>query len=98
MVKDTEFTEVVFRKEKDGSILAVFPYIIHHGITVTCYAHIGQHSACLYSEYAMQCCKPATAAEYKDLFDELENSVGYRLKVVKRQNYDKFLKAYHKAK
>jgi len=98
MTQDTEVTEVIFRKEKDGTILAVFPYIIHNGITVTCYAHIGQHSACAYPDYAIDKCKPTTEAEYKDLFNELENSVGYKLKVIKRQNHAKFLKAYYKAK
>tara|TARA_R110000868_G_scaffold203969_2_gene451912 strand:+ start:3164 stop:3487 length:324 start_codon:yes stop_codon:yes gene_type:complete len=97
MIRDTEVTEVtevIFRKEQDGSILAVFPYIIHHGCTVTCYAHIGQHSACLYDEYAIGECKPATETEYRDLFNELENNVGYKLKVIKRRNYNKYLKAY----
>jgi len=96
MVKDKHITEVLFRKEKGGSILAVFPYDIWCGSTGTCYAHIGQHSACIH-EYAINDCKPATKVEYADLLKEL-NSLGYNLKVIKRRNYDKFLKAYYAAK
>ncbi len=42
----------------------------------TCYAHIGQHSAC-HPDYAKES-RPATPEEYKDLKEELE-SIGYNL-------------------
>jgi len=97
-LKDTHKTSVIFRKEQDGTILAVFPYVIYNGYTLTCYSHIGQHSAILYEEYAIDRCAPATKEEYQDLFNELENSVGYNLKVITRRHYDTYLKAYYDAR
>ena len=42
-----EITEVMFRKEKDGSIYAVFPYISWlRNYEIMGYAHIGQHHSC----------------------------------------------------
>jgi hypothetical protein len=44
------------------------------------YAHIGQHSAC-HPDYAKES-RAATPEEYKDLYNELVNSVGYDLEIV----------------
>ncbi len=85
-----ETTEVIFRVEKDGSILAVFPYISYSGCNyVTCYQHIGQHSEMRWSY--MSDTKPATPERYADLKAELE-SIGYNLKVIKRAQRSKMYK------
>ena len=47
----------------------------------SCYAHLGQHSTCSQS-FLAQNCRKATEKEYKELFNELTNSVGYNLNVI----------------
>ncbi len=46
----------------------------------TCYAHVGQHSAC-HIDYAKEC-KKAKKSEYLPLMQELE-SIGYKLQIIK---------------
>ena len=85
-----ETTEVIFRVEKDGSILAVFPYISYSGYNyVTCYQHIGQHGEMDW-DYMLKT-KPAAPEQYADLKAELE-SIGYNLKVIKRAQRSKMCK------
>lgn len=85
-------TEVIFRKERSGSfkghIIAVFPYVLdnYNNYTMSCYAHVGQHSGCSLPWYLGTV--PAKADEYQSLYDELIR-IGYNLKVVKRINYDR---------
>jgi hypothetical protein len=80
---ETETVPVLFRKGSDGDITAVFPTIPHDytGNLMTCYAHIGQHSAC--SRGWLRSTRPATADEYQFLFRELR-SIGYSMRVVKK--------------
>jgi len=97
--KDDFITEVIFRKDKakDGDVYAMFPYMqgdFKFG-SVTGYMHVGQHTSCDYT-YCITRSKPATETEYKDLKAELE-SLGYNLKVVKKQNSDMYLKAFNEA-
>ena len=77
-------TIVVFLIEKESNdVFAFFPredYYRYKSDTKTCYAHIGQHSACS-MEYAKEC-KLATKNEYKDLEIELK-SIGYDLYIQK---------------
>ena len=79
-------TLVKFLK-KDNDIYAYFPQLNYakylYGNSVkTCYAHIGQHSACAV-EYAKES-KPAKCKEYEGLLKELI-SVGYTdLKVLNK--------------
>ena len=82
--------DVIFRKWKDGSILALFPHSIdtYEG-NVSSYEHVGQHSSADYG-HCIYNTKLAKEHEYKPLKQELE-SIGYDLNVIKRQNYDKFL-------
>lgn len=101
MEKDTYITEIMFRydttKDFKGTIFAVMP---HHVDTlkgdVTTYQHVGQHSTGDYN-VCLQQSRPATEIEYADLKAEME-SLGYNIKVVKRRNYDKYLKSYYEAR
>lgn len=70
-------TKVKFLIEKDSlnDVFAYFPDIVWCDFTKTCYAHIGQHSAC--HPYYARDCKEADLFQYIDLFSELQ-SIGYR--------------------
>ena len=90
MKKDKFKTDVIFRKFKD-EILALFPYMIaDYNGNVTCYAHIGQHSSANYN-YIITNSKPIHDPKNLNLYKELIN-IGYNLKIIKRQNYNKYLK------
>ena len=91
MDKDTEVTLVIFRKYKsDGSIIAYFPELAYDvaGYMGMAYQHIGQHSGADY-QALLKSCVPASETEYHDLKEELE-SLGYNLKVIKRERYNHF--------
>jgi len=78
-------TPVIFRRFKEGDILALFPAEPADTAGFFCgsYAHIGQHSGADYNAMIAQS-KPATPVEYADLKVELEN-IGYDdLKVYRR--------------
>lgn len=70
-------TRVKFYIEQDSQdeVFAYFPDLVWCDFTKTCYAHIGQHSAC-HPDYVKDC-KEANLLQYLDLFNELQ-SVGYR--------------------
>ena len=92
MKQDTFKTDVIFRKEKDNTILAAFPHDVWDlSGAVAYYAHVGQHGGADYS-YFTEKTVPALESEYTDLKTELE-SIGYNLRIVKRRNYDKYLAA-----
>ena len=82
MTKDKEITKVVFRKFKEGDVIAILFSIpdVNRG-NYMCYQHIGQHSEC--DALIANWTKPASEDEYKNLKTELE-SIGYNLKVYKR--------------
>ena len=84
-------TPVIFRKFKEGDIIAIFPTMSGTLNQYTCnsYQHIGQHGSCD-PTYLIQETKPTKPEEYEELFQELIN-IGYDdLKVYKRYQY-KFL-------
>ena len=83
MTQDTEKTRVIFRKFKDGDILALFPYLSEGGAAVESYMHVGQHSGADYSG-CIRRTVAATPEEYSDLQKELE-SIGYNLLIRKRR-------------
>ena len=86
MTKDTVKTKVIFRKYKQGDILALFPDEITDPLgNCLSYQTIGQHGAATY-DYCIEQTKPATPSEYKDLYDELTRVVGYNLDVRKRKS------------
>lgn len=78
-------TRVIFRRYRDGSIVALFPEIPadHTGRYCTCYVHVGQHSAADYTGVIDQT-RPATVKEYDALRRELEQ-IGYRLQIRRRR-------------
>jgi len=82
-------TKVIFRKFKNGDVIAIFPEMLGNWKTHTCesYMHIGQHGACDPQYLIDEITKLATPDEYNDLKLELE-SIGYDLQVCKRQSYN----------
>lgn len=77
-------TKVVFRKWKDGEVIALFPDDTNpHGGTVTSYMHVGQHGAADYG-HVIVATRPARPSEYRDLLAELK-AIGYTdLRVMRR--------------
>jgi len=88
MQKDTNITNVVFRKFKDGEIIALMPYEIELHYECLSYMHIGQHSVADYN-HCINTTKLATESEYAELKKEME-FLGYNIKVIKKLNSNKF--------
>lgn len=63
---------VIFRIERDGTPLAVFPTIpaAYSGYHMTCYAHVGQHGSCS-ETYYLEDTFPAQYGQYASLLEEL---------------------------
>lgn len=77
-------TKVVFRKFKDGDIIAVFPEISYNYVHIMSYQHVGQHGDCV--PWIASFTKPATPKEYAPLLKELK-AIGYtNIRVMKRIN------------
>ena len=76
-----ETTIVIFRKDKEGIVFALFPELPadNHGIYCTCYQHIGQHCAADYHGCIANS-RTAKPNEYADLLIELERR-GYHVDV-----------------
>lgn len=84
--------DIVFRVDENG-VFALFPHdCADYKGNVTCYQHVGQHSSADYN-HCVANSKVATPEQYADLKAEME-SIGYEINVVKKRNYDKFLKSY----
>lgn len=67
-----ESIPVLFRvsREKNPDVVAVFPTLSgSSAYDMTCYAHVGQHSACSYDWYNTT--RPATPEQYTGLLAEL---------------------------
>ena len=89
MKKDTHKTKVQFLVNETNpdfanDVFAYFPEEYHNEEIygkdmATCYAHVGQHSAC-HIDYAKESRK-ATEQEYNALKTELE-SIGYNLQII----------------
>jgi len=97
-------TPVIFRKFKEGDVIALFPTIPSDYLGRYCgsYMPIGQHSGADYDGLVMVT-KLATPAEYAELLKELVQ-IGYDdLKVYKRETpqmraeYQKTLQEYRNA-
>lgn len=97
--KIEEPTVMIFRrftKKEGGAVIALMPYVIsdYEG-NIESYMHEGQHGGA--SRWLTHSTLPASEDEQdvKDLIAEL-TKIGYNVKVGKRINHDKYLKAYHK--
>lgn len=79
-------TKVIFRKFKDGEIIAIFPYEISNYDPKLClsYMSIGQHGSCDPHICRDGTTRPASPEEWTSLFDELV-SMGYDdLRVIRK--------------
>ena len=82
--EQVEITKVIFRKYKDGEVIALMPEEEWSDGCVTSYLHIGQHAEADYNK-VIRDTKPATVDEYASLYNELKR-VGYlRLQVIQRR-------------
>lgn len=87
---------VVFRKWKNGDIIALFPDEpwSRNGYAVTSYMHVGQHGAADYASVIADT-SPAQENEYKDLLNELK-AIGYTdLHIVQRARPNSRTKTYN---
>ncbi len=91
-MKKEKKTPVIFRKYKEGDVIALFP--THPGtndpMTCSSYQRLGQHSSADYFG-TIGVTKPATPEEYESLRSELQNVVGYDLRVITRSNGNHYL-------
>jgi len=74
-------TKVIFRKFKNGEIIALFPELKEGRGLILSYMHIGQHGGA--SPEIVRDTKPATREQFAPLYNEL-TAIGYRLEVRKR--------------
>lgn len=86
-------TKVLFLNDEDyENVFAYFPEEQYHNVDhpdydniMTCYDHIGQHSAC--SKGYAKDCEKATKEQYINLYDELI-LIGYDLEVLNKDLND----------
>ncbi len=83
-MKMEQATVVVFRKFREGDVIALFPNITEGLGRCLSYMHIGQHGAASYG-MLVQDTELASEEEYAPLKQELEQ-IGYVLKVQKRKS------------
>ena len=81
MKQDADKTKVIFRKYKDGDIIALFPDLQASSHFCESYMHAGQHGGADYQSVIADT-SLATWDEYEDLQEELE-SIGYNLLIRK---------------
>jgi hypothetical protein len=77
-------TIVIFRQDISGECVALFPELPadNFGNFCTAFQHVGQHCSADYHG-CIAASDPATPAEYKNLYEELERR-GYNLTVRRR--------------
>ena len=80
--------KVIFRKDKEGNVIAFLPELrVNHG-NIASYMHIGQHSEASL-QYYWETVK-ATEEEYKPLLKELKSIYDDEALVIKKRlNMDK---------
>ena len=74
---------VCFRLERDGQVLAVFPYIENTGTMLLSYSHVGQYTVAAW-EYLRYSTTPARPEEYAGLLAELKGRGYDDLKILSR--------------
>lgn len=88
-------TKVIFRKFKDGEVIALFPYEILYNYECSSYVHIGQHSGADY-KHVIRNTKPATKKEYNELFNEIKSVYhNTKFKVIKHIDTKTYFKAVY---
>lgn len=88
-----EKVKVIFRKDKDGEIIAFFPEIEANYGRILSYMHIGQHGEADLEYY--QETKKATETEYQSLLTELKTIYDDCELIVKQKiNYKDLRKAW----
>lgn len=80
-----EKVKVIFRKTKDGEIIAFFPEASANFGNILSYMHIGQHGEASHDFYMST--KKATETEYKTLLNELQSIYNDYILVVKQKLY-----------
>ena len=90
---ETYKIKVIFRKYKEGDIIALFPYEPEFNYKIGCYQHIGQHGIADY-DHVLEQTKLATFEEYKDLKKELEVCFEYEIETIKRVNRAKMIEQW----
>ncbi len=91
MKKDNHITKVIFRKFKDGDVVAIFPELagdISTGTSLS-YMQMGQHGICT-PLHLINTTTPALPSEFAALKRELAG-LGYNLLVVHRSTYKHFV-------
>lgn len=83
-------TKVVFRKWKEGDVIALFPDEpwSRHDYTTMSYMHVAQHGAADYADL-IATTQPAREHEYQDLLSELQ-SIGYKDLSIMQRTRPKF--------
>ena len=83
MQDETTQTPTIFRKYRDGEIIALFP-TIPADLDGNCssYVHVGQHGAAD-PGHVIARTRPATSDEYADLLAELTD-IGYIVRPIRR--------------
>ena len=80
-----EKVKVIFRKTKDGEIIAFLPEASANFGNILSYMHVGQHGEASYEFYKDT--KKATEKEYKTLLKELQSIYNDCILVVKQKLY-----------
>lgn len=80
-----EKVKVIFRKTKDGEIIAFFPEASANFGNILSYMNVGQHGEASHDFYMTT--KKATEAEYKTLLKELQNIYNDCVLVIKQKLY-----------
>ena len=79
--------KVIFRKDREGNIIAFLPELRVNRGNIMSYMHIGQHDEASYQFYTET--KKANESEYNSLLDELKNIYDDCTLVVKQRfRYD----------
>jgi hypothetical protein len=84
--------DVMFRKEKDGEIIAIFPHTLENTKgDVLGYSRNGQHTQVDY-QYVLASTTPIKEGEEEELKEEL-TSIGYELTVIKKRSISLYREA-----
>ena len=75
--------KVIFRKDKNGNVIAFLPELRVNRGNIMSYMHIGQHGEASYQFYAET--KRASETEYNPLLDELKRIYDDCILVVKQR-------------